>query len=183
MTPSRATFVALVDRYLEGLLDPVVTLLEVHKLAYFMQEAGEPLDLCYTKGHYGPYAENIRHVLHAIEGHYLSGYADGGDQPGKELTLVPGAIEGASAVLERQPNTRGRMARVDRLIEGFETPYGLELLSSVHWLVGHEGIDDERGIVDALRAWNPHKARFTERQVHIARDRLREQGWVDAHRP
>ncbi len=30
---------------------------------YFLQEAGEPLRLRFTKGLYGPYAENLRHVL------------------------------------------------------------------------------------------------------------------------
>ena len=49
-------------RYLGGLMDPFVTLLEVHKLMYFMQEAGQPLRLRYAKAPYGPYAENLRHV-------------------------------------------------------------------------------------------------------------------------
>jgi len=45
---------------------------------YFMQVAGQPLKLKYTKAPYGPYAENLRHVLRAVEGHLISGYADGG---------------------------------------------------------------------------------------------------------
>ena len=90
MTAGRAALVELIRRYLGGLLDPFVTLLEVHKLMYFMQVAGEPLKLKYTKGLYGPYAENLRHVLNAIEGHFVSGYADGGDEPDKQLKLVPG---------------------------------------------------------------------------------------------
>jgi hypothetical protein len=89
--------VALIHRYLGGLLDPFVTLLEVHKLMYFMQEAGEPLRLKYVKAPYGPYAENLRHVLRTVEGHLIAGYADGGDAPYKPLTLVPGAIQEASA--------------------------------------------------------------------------------------
>ena len=63
MTPGRAALVGLMHRYLGGLLDPFVTLIEVHKLMYFMQEAGEPLRLQYAKAPYGPYAENLRHVL------------------------------------------------------------------------------------------------------------------------
>ena len=43
MTAGRAALVALMHRYLGGLMDPFVSLLEVHKLMYFMQEAGEPL--------------------------------------------------------------------------------------------------------------------------------------------
>jgi hypothetical protein len=45
MTAGRAALVELMHHYLSGLLDPFVTLLEVHKLMYFMQEAGEPLRL------------------------------------------------------------------------------------------------------------------------------------------
>ncbi len=37
------------DGYLAGLLDPFVTLLEAHKLMYFMQVAGEPLRLNFSK--------------------------------------------------------------------------------------------------------------------------------------
>jgi uncharacterized protein YwgA len=71
-------------RYLGGLLDPLRSRCSrVHKLMYFLQEAGEPLKLRYTKAPYGPYAENLRHVLHAIEGHLVAGYADGGDAPDK----------------------------------------------------------------------------------------------------
>jgi uncharacterized protein YwgA len=53
---------AVMDRYLRGLMDPFVTLIEVQKLMYFMQEAGEPLRLNYIKHHYGPYADNLRHA-------------------------------------------------------------------------------------------------------------------------
>ena len=44
-----------------------------------MQAAGEPLKLKFAEGPYGPYAENLRHVLNAMEGHLISGYADGGE--------------------------------------------------------------------------------------------------------
>ena len=101
MTAGRAALVELMSRYLSGLLDPFVTLLQVHKLMYFMQEAGEPLRLRYQKALYGPYAENLRHVLHAIEGHLVSGYADGGDIPDKQLKLLPGAIKDATAFLQQ----------------------------------------------------------------------------------
>ncbi|MCL6540932.1 MAG: macro domain-containing protein [Roseiflexus sp.] len=52
MTPGRAAMVVLMERYLVGLLDPFISLLEVHKLMYFLQEAGEPLRLRFTKGLY-----------------------------------------------------------------------------------------------------------------------------------
>ena len=58
----------------------------------------------------------------------MSGYADGGDAPDKRLQLVPGALEEARAFLEGKADTHGRFARVSELVDGFESPFGLELL-------------------------------------------------------
>jgi len=178
MTFGRAALVGLMDRYLGGLLDPFVTLLEVHKLMYFMQEAGEPLRLGYAKAHYGPYAEKLRHVLRDIEGHLVSGYADGGDAPDKRLALVPGAIAEADAFLSADSETRTRFERVGALVSGFETPFGLELLSTVHWVATREGAVTSALAVERVHAWADHKKRFTERQIALAFDALSQQGWL-----
>jgi len=180
MTAGRAAIVELIYRYLGGFLDPFVTLLEVHKLMYFIQEAGEPLHLKYVKAQYGPYAENLRHVLRAVEGHLIAGYADGGDAPDKPLTLVPGAIEEASGFLDQHADSRARFERVTRLVEGFESPYGLELLSTVHWVMTHEGVSQLEEVAGRIHAWNPRKRQFTLRQIAIAVDRLAAQGWVSS---
>ncbi|MDA8251723.1 MAG: hypothetical protein M0Z28_21490 [Rhodospirillales bacterium] len=180
MTAAQAALVKLIHRYLGGLLDPTVTLLEVHKLMYFMQEAGEPLRLRYTQAPYGPYAENLRHVLHAIEEHLVSFYADGRDAPDKLLTLVPGAIDEAERFLEQHDDTRSRFGRVAALVEGFESPFGLELLSTVHWVMEREGAGILDDVVARTYAWNPRKRQFRRRQIDIAMRVLREKGWVAA---
>ena len=179
MTAGRAALVGLMDRYLRGLLDPFVTLLEEHKLLYFMQTAGEPLKLRFAKGPYGPYAENLRHVLKAIEGHLVSGYADGGDAPDKELELVPGAVEDARAFLENEADAQTRFERVSDLVEGFESPFGLELLSTVHWVVSEEGARTSDDVIASTYAWNDRKKRFSRRQIGIAFDVLSEKGWME----
>lgn len=178
MTAGRAALVELMSRYLDGLLDPYVTLLEVHKLMYFMQAAGEPLQLKYQKAPYGPYAENLRHVLNAIEGHLVSGYADGGDTPDKTLQLVPGAVEDATAFLQQHPDTRERFDRVSALVEGFESPFGLELLSTVHWTMKNETISSINDVVGYTYAWNEHKRQFTPRQIDLAMQVLVSKGWA-----
>lgn len=180
MTPGRAALVGLMHRYLGGLLDPFVTLLEVHKLLYFMQEAGEPLKLGYIKAHYGPYAEKLRHVLRDIDGHLVSGYADGGDAPEKQLELVPGAVKDAEAFLAKDSETRSRLDRVSQLVGGFETPFGLELLSTVHWVATREGASTVELAVAKVHAWSDHKRRFTERQIGLAFEALANQGWLPA---
>ena len=180
MTPGRAALVGLMNRYIDGLLDPFVTLLEVHKLMYFMQEAGEPLRLKYNKASYGPYAENLRHVLHQIEGHLVSGYADGGDAPGKQLELVPGSIGEANKYLEEKGETRARFDRVADLVEGFETPYGLELLATIHWVATREGAASVDDIAARIYAWNERKQQFTHRQIKLGLKALQAKGWLEA---
>jgi len=178
MTPGRAALIGLMHRYLAGLMDPFVTLLEVHKLMYFMQEAGQPLRLRYVAAPYGPYAENLRHVLQAIEGHFISGYANGGDVPDKQLQLVPGAVPDAQAFLENHPEVRARFDRVTDLVEGFETPFGLELLSTVHWVANREPVNTVHDVITRTYAWGDRKRRFSERQLQLALDRLVTKSWL-----
>lgn len=184
MTPGRAVVVSLMERYLRGLLDPFVTLLEVHKLLYFMQTSGEPLRLTYNPAHYGPYAVNLRHLLHAMEGYMISGYGDGGDSPQKRLELVPGAISEAQCVLENQPDTRQRFDRVVNLVTGFESPFGLELLATVHW-VCTKGSRREKAVphnmeelVQYIYQWDSCKRQFSPRQIALAHDVLFKKEWL-----
>ena len=178
MTPGRAALIGLMDRYLRGLLDPFVTLLEVHKLMYFMQAAGEPLRLSYAKGPYGPYAENLRHVLNAIEGHFVFGYADGGDAPDKQLKLVPGALDEANAFLKSKTDTLAKFEKVSDLVEGFESPFGLELLSTVHWIVSRESVQSMDEVIAQTYAWNDRKRQFSLRQIALTVDVLDRKKWI-----
>lgn len=178
MTPGRAALVELVHRYLAGLLDPFVSLLEVHKLMYFLQESGEPLRLNYQKSIYGPYAENLRHVLNAVEGHLLTGYADGGDRPDKDLKLIPGAYEDAASFLLEHQQTKQHFDRVSELVEGFESPFGMELLASVHWVTTKEDVQAIDQVVAKFYQWNERKKQFTPRQIELAYNVLSKKGWV-----
>lgn len=178
LTPARSVLVRLLDRYLRVGLDPFVTLLEAHKLMYFMQVAGEPLNLKFSKGHFGPYAGNLRHLLNSIEGHFVSGFADGGEARDKPLWLEPGAAESAQTYLMNQVEVGRRLERVFDLIEGFETSFGLELLATVHWIGTEEDIEYFEDIVRFTYAWNTRKKKFSERQLKLATKRLIEQDWI-----
>ncbi len=178
MTPGRAALVGLMERYRRGLMDPFVSLLEVHKLMYFMQEAGEPLRLRFSKGPFGPYAENMRHVLSAIDGYYISGYGDGGDEPDKTLELVPGAVRDAEHLLAERLESRQRFERVGQLVEGFESPFGLELLATVHWVALREHPQSDDEMISMTYDWAERKAQFSPKQIGLAAKVLRDKGWI-----
>jgi O-acetyl-ADP-ribose deacetylase (regulator of RNase III) len=178
MTHARALFIKLMEQY-AGMAYRL-TLLEVQKLAYFLQESGEPLKLKYEAGTYGPYAENLNKVLQAIEGHFTRGYGDS-PKPDRDIELLPGAVEAADAFLGKEDETpsRERLHKVAELIEGFETPYGMELLSSVHW-VAHHGEPPACNVDSAIAAvhgWNERKRQmFPPKHIAISWQRLEQAG-------
>jgi len=178
MTIGRAALLALIRRYLSAVMDPFVSLLEVHKLMYFLQESGEPLRLKYQKAVYGPYASNLRHVLTAIEGHFLTGYGDAEDNPDKPLKLDQKAAERAETFLAGHPKTLTHFDRVVDLIGGFETPYGMELLATVHWVATREGATTLEDVVSKTYSWNERKRAFSERNIGVAWKVLKAKGWL-----
>jgi O-acetyl-ADP-ribose deacetylase (regulator of RNase III) len=180
MTAARAAVLALMGRYIETGYDYRLSLIDVQKLAYFLQLAGEPLRLEYRAHHYGPYADNLRKALRNIEGHYTRGVGDGKNSPETPLELLPGALGEAREFLSHHPETLARLDRVAALIEGFETPFGMELLGTVHWVMQRGGakVDDIDGVLTEVHTWSERK-RSTMKDGHVraAWERLRAQGW------
>jgi len=179
MTSGRAALITLMAQYARHAMgDP--SLIETQKLAYSLQSAGEPLRLNFVGHRYGPYADNLRHVLQYVEGHFITGFGDGTSpvQEAEPLSLLPGAED--AAVLPDHPDTAARIVRVLQLVEGFESAYALELLATVHWVIADAA---ERGgsedVVTAVKSWSPRKGRmFTAEHMRVAEDALRDRGWV-----
>jgi O-acetyl-ADP-ribose deacetylase (regulator of RNase III) len=187
MTLSRANVLRVMSRYC--VLGYQLTLLEVHKLLYFLQFSGEKLQLRFTKEAYGPYADNLRHVLHRFEGHFTLGFGDGRNSPATPIKLIPNALkeaeEFAAGHETEGPETIARLDWVTQLIEGFESPYGMELLASVHWVATHpeEQATDLDSVIQAIYGWNERKRQIIKPEhIRIAWERLREKGWVQRGR-
>ena len=178
MTPARALFIKLMNQY--GALNYRRTLLEIQKLGYFLQESGEPLRLRFEAGLYGPYAVNLNKVLELMEGHFIRGYGDS-QKPDAEIELLPGAVEAADDFLVDYPESVSRLSGVSELIQGFETPYGMELLSTVHWVCTHgePKATTPDTAVEAVHGWNERKRdMFRQDHIHVAYNRLKELSWI-----
>lgn len=177
MTRGRALVLKLLGLY--GAAGYRHSLLEVQKLTYFLQAGGEDMKLRFEKNQYGPYAENLNHVLQRIEGHFIRGYGDRSKDA--EIYVLSDGREEADKFLSADNVATEELTRVADLIEGFETPYGLELLSTVHWITTHAP-DEVRTPADALAAvrdWNPRKAKLmVESHVKAAWNQLERLGWL-----
>ncbi|MDO9439201.1 macro domain-containing protein [Hydrogenophaga sp.] len=178
MTPGRAAVVKVLDTY-RG-LNYGLSKIEVQKLAYFLQEAGGPLDLRFVKHHYGPYSDTLRHALNTMEGHFIRGLGDGVVEA--EIEPTEDALAEADAFIAEQshPALAAQVARVSRLIEGYQSSYGMELLASVHWVATRETcvrtVDEA---IAAVHSWSDRKKLLMQPgHINLAWQRLVDEGWM-----
>ncbi len=176
LTVARALMIKLAELY--GVAGYSLGRLEAQKLAYFLQVAGEPsLKLSFDKSHYGPYAEKLNFLLQTLEGHYTTGY---GDRTVKSrIKLLPQAKEEAEAFLQEHPEAKERLKEVAQLIEGFETPYGMELLATVHWVASQEKAADFTTVLKEIQSWSTRKGDlFSREHVNVAWRHLVDEDWI-----
>jgi O-acetyl-ADP-ribose deacetylase (regulator of RNase III) len=175
MTLARAVVVELLRRYVEASGERA-TVLEIHRLAYFAQAAGVPLTLPFARTPNGPYAENLNRVLGAIEGHFICGFCD--DAGTTRFGADDSAFEAVDAFFACHPEVSAQIDRVLELVDGFESPYGLELLSKLHLVAGEE--TPRSKIEQAVRSWSDHDDRlFTDHHLSVATAHLDARGWFD----
>ncbi len=178
MTRSRALLLMLMNDY--SIPGYKLSLLEVQKLAYFLQVVGEPMRLRFEKGKYGPYADNLNHVLLRLDGHFIRGFGDRNRDA--EIYLLPNAVQEAEQYLQGDSEADEHLDKVRNVIQGFETPYGLELLSTVHWVVKENPDikDDVHSIIGEIHNWNERKRKiFKEKHITKAWQHLKGIGMLN----
>ncbi|WP_431782603.1 type II toxin-antitoxin system antitoxin DNA ADP-ribosyl glycohydrolase DarG [Streptomyces chumphonensis] len=176
----RAAFLVALDRYIRcGLaggftVERRATLLEVHKLVYFLQRVGYDLGLRFAKGHYGPYSADLDRAIAGLEGHYVSGFGDGTRGSSAPLEPAPEAVAKAAELLRGDSEFSSAMQRLESLVEGYEHPYGMELLGTL--LFAAESVTTVPAFPEAadhVRRWTPRKQRmFTDAHLAVAWERL-----------
>jgi len=187
MTIGRAAVIGLIDRYISTGFGYRLSLLEVQKLVYFLTATGEPLNkVVFKKYHYGPYADVLRHVLDRMEGHFITGYADGINKPETPIELKLDASKEAFTFLESCSETKERFNQVAQLIEGYESQHGMELLSTVHWVLTQECKNSDltsEELITKVHSWNPKKSQMKPAHILAAWNRLKNQHWLDKVAP
>lgn len=179
LTPARALIAELVRRYLILGLD--CSNLEIQKLAWFLQRVildmklPDPLDLRFSASKYGPYADRLRHLLDGLDGSYLhceKRLSDAG--PFERIWFEDSKRHIVDAYLKSEP-VRPYLPALERtaeIIDGFESPLGMELLATVDWLI-HEKKCEPRvaGIKRGLEEWPGGRA-AAQRKLRLFDDRL-----------
>lgn len=188
LTASRALIAELVRRY--WVLGMECSLLEIQKLAWFLerviekQNIANPLKLEFKSNNYGPYADKLRHVLDALDGSYLNSEKRISDSdPWDVIWFDENKRDRVNTFLHSESKEYlSALELTSEIIDGFESPFGMELLSTVDWLITREGCEPtveaiEEGVRQwpAGERWAKRKAKlFDRRAIGIALERLQQ---------
>lgn len=147
LTPARALVAEMIRRY--WVLGMECSLLEIQKLAWFLQRAinsqgiENPLHLKFEANLYGPYANNAMHLLNAMDGSYLLSDKRIPDADPMDVVCFNDAQkEHLSLYLKTEAKEYlPVLEKTTQIIDGFESPFGVELLATVDWLITQEGCE------------------------------------------
>jgi O-acetyl-ADP-ribose deacetylase (regulator of RNase III) len=190
LTPARALIAELIRRY--WVIGMECSLLEIQKLAWFLEQAianncpgDNPLNLQFVAHKYGPYANRLEHLLNHLDGSYLHCEKRISDASpldtiwfdDERRTLVQAYLQS-----EAKPYMPA-LEQTTELIDGFESPFGLELLATVGWLLTKESVEPTlEAVRKGLHHWRggagaaERKNRlFDDRVLGIALERLTQQ--------
>lgn len=184
LTLGRAILIKLISIYRE--MEYSLSKLEIQKLCYFGQELGLLSKLNFKKNQFGPYAHNLRHVLDQMDGHYIFGIGDH-DSVDAQISLMPDADNQADHYLDQNLEIQHKLKKLADLIEGFESPYGMELLSTVYWAAKHSANNnDVEMVIQTVYNWEPTQPDWNQRKQHLmkkshiktALEHIKQQGWL-----
>ena len=162
LTEIRAMLLYSLHKYAEMGYD--ITLLEVQKIAYFLQRLGNDFKLMFEKNHYGPYSNKLSYVLNNLDGHYIDGMGYNMAKPFDRIKLLP---ECKSEIEDFMSDNftdfqKESLDKLINLIEGFESPLGMELLATVDFIVDEnkDFLEQEDKVQEKISGWNPRKAKL-----------------------
>ena len=179
LTPARAMIAEMIRRY--GVLGFECSMIEVQKLAWFLERGlrvgrlDDPLKLRFSAGKYGPYADALRHVLEGLDGAFLRSQKRIADAKPHDVITFD---EEKSAELDQylsQVQMRkyaDALAWAQQMIQGFESPFGMELLATVDWLLELEGSGPTLESVRTRVSTWPHSTEAALRKASIFDDRV-----------
>ncbi|WP_350306597.1 type II toxin-antitoxin system antitoxin DNA ADP-ribosyl glycohydrolase DarG [Photorhabdus viridis] len=176
LTPARAMIAELVRRY--WVLGMECSLLEIQKLGWLLQRAidqhhlEDVLTLRFEANYYGPYAANLNHLLNALDGSYLKAEKRIPDSQPLDVIWFNDREKGyVSAYLHSEAKSwLPALEQVSQLIDGFESPFGMELLATVDWLLARENCQPTLiSVKEGLHHW-PAGERWANRKLKLFDD-------------
>jgi hypothetical protein len=177
LTPARAMLLSvLYDLVRNG---EFVSEFSAEKIAYFLQHFGakDAFKLDFQPNFYGPYSGKVKHVLYYLNGSYIMGYSSKDKKPFEELGLIVNAEAEVNDFLDKAEHIayKNIVEKTKKLLKGFYSPFGLELLSTINFIIEEQGADTREAIIKALESWSERKKTLfnNPKFIQIAIDNLK----------
>lgn len=164
LTPARAMLLSVLYELVRN--GEFVSEFASEKIAYFLQKFGakETFKLEFHPNFYGPYSGKVKHVLYYLNGSYIMGYSSKDKKPFEELGIIPDAETEVNEFLNKPENTEHKtiVEKTKNFLSGFYSPFGLELLSTIDFIITEKNIETPEAITKELANWsNRKKTMFT----------------------
>lgn len=175
LTPARAMLLYSLLKYEER--GENASVFAANKLAYFLQESGEPLRLKFVPYTFGPYTQAVEKVLYALNGKYLTGLEQMNAKPFEPLLLKYNKRGEVEEFVTNKLNAvqKNRLQSVLKLIEGFESTLSMEILSSTHFLLRENNKLSQKELLEKIQSWNDRKKNLIkEKYIDLALKRLQD---------
>ena len=179
LTPARALVAEIVRRYC--ILGIDCSVLEVQKLGWFLQrginhlEIKDPFRFDFAANKYGPYSHRLTKLLDNLDGSYLCCDKRLADASPMDLIWFNSSKRDIIQAYLNSGEGKTFLAALEwssAVIDGFESPLGMELLATVDWLVAKEGIEPTPdNVLTGLQKW-PAGATAGQRKAKIFDHRL-----------
>ena len=85
------------------------------------------------------------------------GYSSKDKKPFEELELVPDAEKDIIAFLNKNRKYKEIVERTKAFLRGFYSPFGLELLSTIDFIITEKGANTQESIKKELENWGNRK--------------------------
>lgn len=183
LTPARALVLELIRRYLIIGMD--CSQVEVQKLVYMLSRSidskklDDPFGLDFAVNRYGPYANKLTHLINNLDGYYLLSDKRISDVQAFESTIRFNYDHKLAVQKYLQTANEGEaylpaLKEVVQVIDGFESPYGMELLATIDWLVRKEQVQPTlESIKQGLKGWfaESQEPKWGQRKLNIFDDK------------
>lgn len=159
LTPARAMLLSVLYELVRN--GEFVSEFSSEKVAYFLQRFGakEAFKLEFQPNFYGPYSGKVKHVLYYLNGSYIIGYSSKDKKPFEELGIVPNAETDVITFLDKPENAEYKIIvdKTKKFLNGFYSPFGLELLSTIDFIISEKKVETQEAITKELENWSDRK--------------------------
>jgi O-acetyl-ADP-ribose deacetylase (regulator of RNase III) len=169
LTPARAMLLSVLYELVRN--GEFVSEFSSEKIAYFLQRFGakEAFKLEFQPNFYGPYSGKVKHVLYYLNGSYIMGYSSKDKKPFEELGLILDAELEVNEFLDKPENAtlKNTVEKTKSFLTGFYSPFGLELLSTIDFIISEKDAKTTEAITRELENWSDRKKTLFTNQKFI----------------